>query len=474
MSAVFPLETAVVVPVGSILPERDATLALGGVDAAVANALELLERHPSTNAQTRDALHAVAAAAAAITLPAPASTNAPDAHRAALAAASPAHLTDDEFDDFATYDAYFGVSRAALDARDVAFGLLQTLALACTDAADAMLGRDELLALLRSVRAMFERIGSVDGAHDASASSLPLLPTDDAKRITMRWRLGHHLFAYCAMFARDALAAARAALPQRDAAAVASALALAGVHARAKASAMWYTSEFPIAFYLDSVRPTMENVPTHVGFSGSQNADFRTMQWERERAVEDLFETFGTDAAAWPSDALAALMTFNEMEIQAAELHVLVAASKVRLDRSLAQKALAHGGDERSAVAALREKVAAAERDVVERFTSSATRRLRACAVSDVPLEHPFGVTVDGQDLVIVRAHGAIWACAATCTHAGGDLAEGHLAGSEIVCPMHGGKFDPRTGAAVGAPARDALETYAVDIDGLDVYVELP
>lgn len=474
MSADLSLQTAVVVPIGSMLPPRDAALALGGVHAAIAAALDLLEHHPSTNARVHDALQAIAAAAAAVDLPAPTAAVSPDAQRAALTAASPAGLTGDELGDFATYDDYFGVARAALDARGVAFGLLRTLALASADAADAMLGRDELTALLRAVRAMLERIGSVDGTHDVSAAAAPPLPQDETERITMRWRLGHHLFAYCAAFARDALATARAALPQRDAAAVASALATAGIHVRAKASAMCYTSEFPIAFYLDDVRPTMEKAPTHVGFSGSQNADFRCMQWERERAVEDLFETFGSDAAAWPADAFAALMTFNEMEIQAAELHVLVAASKVRLDRSLAQKALVTGSDERSAVAALREKADAAQRDIVERFTSSATRRVRACGLDEVPLARPFGVTIDGQELVLVRAHGAIWACAGVCTHAGGELAEGHVAGNEIVCPLHGGKFDPRTGAAVGAPAKDPLETYAVDIDGSDIYVELP
>jgi nitrite reductase/ring-hydroxylating ferredoxin subunit len=391
------------------------------------------------------------------------------AERDAFVRAAPHHLSDDELDNFAIYDAYFQVERATLDAASFADALFETWSVALADIAQALLGRDEMEVLLRALRVMLARIGSVEPDATTGANGKPpILPEDEAERVMVRWRTGHHLFGLCAMHAREAFVDAAAA---SEPAAIAEALGRATTFARANAAAMWYTSEFPIDFYLNVVRPGMMQSGAHGGFSGTQNADHRRMLWAREQAVEALFVRFGTDAAAWPPDVYTALMNFNEMEIQAAEHHVLVAASKVRLDQSLAQKIV---GDRTSAVTVLREKVDAIASDIVERFSSEATRRVRACAVSDVPVEHPLGIRLEGVDIVLARAYGAIWACDGVCPHAGGELADGHMADNAIVCPMHGAKFDPRTGAVTRGPASDPLRTYTVVIDGTDVLVELP
>lgn len=70
-------------------------------------------------------------------------------------------------------------------------------------------------------------------------------------------------------------------------------------------------------------------------------------------------------------------------------------------------------------------------------------------------------MTLDGNDVVLCRAYGALWACAGVCTHAGGDLGDGAT-------------FDPRTGAVLRGPATEPIATYTVLIDGADVFVELP
>lgn len=466
--------TSVLLPVGSRLPACDAKLDFSRLDAELAHALDLLEHQLSTVRQVEDALLRLSGMTMQFAQ-AIAAGSAPNAERDTFADA-PHALDANTLDDFDVYDSYFRVSRAILDAPAFAAGLTQTLSLMLADAPTAMLGRDEFIALLRAMRAMLARIGSISGtqANGVTAPGAPDLPDAPGLRLTLRWRVGHHLFAYCAMHARAALENAAAALSPRDDAAVAEALLQAALFVRATAAAQWYTSEFPIAFYLDALRPTMEATPGHGGFSGTQNADYRRLQWTRERTIEALCATFGPDAAAWPAAIYTALMTLNEMEIQAAEHHVLVAASKVQLDRSLAQKALGASAGHESAVAMLREKVDAAASDIVERFSSQATRRLRACAVSDIPQEHPLAVRLDGIDIVLCHAYGAIWACAGVCPHAGGELGDGHMADNEIVCPLHGAKFDPRTGAVVRGPARDPIETYTVVIAGDDAFVELP
>ncbi|HUZ48761.1 MAG TPA: Rieske 2Fe-2S domain-containing protein [Candidatus Dormibacteraeota bacterium] len=477
---------AMMAPVGSVLPQRDASIDVGAASAAVRGVAELVESGVSTAPAMREAMTALGAALAGM-MDAPPLVMETAAARAvenaAFLAASPHPPSADDLDNYVIYDRYFGVQRtAAMSAQTFLAGMLAVWARAFPDCAQALIGRDEIGALLHACAAMLALRGNDATAaapqshlRTFAVSSDPFSGLDERGRGLLRWRTGHDLFALCSMHAREAYVAVQqtlAAKPADAADRIAQALTQAGTFVRGLAAAQWYASEFPIAFYLDVLRPTMIATGAHGGFSGTQNADHHRMQWERERAVEGLFSAYGADPAGWPQPVYSALMLMNEIEIQAAEHHVLVAASKVRLDQSLAQKAIA--GDRSSAVAVLREQVDAAATDITERFSSHATRRIRACGIGDVPAEHPLQLTLDGNDIVLCRAYGALWACAGVCTHAGGDLGDGHMADNAIVCPLHGAKFDPRTGAVLRGPAAEPLATYTVLIDGADVFVELP
>ena len=45
-----------------------------------------------------------------------------------------------------------------------------------------------------------------------------------------------------------------------------------------------------------------------------------------------------------------------------------------------------------------------------------------------------------------------------------GSLSEGFVEGTEIECPFHQGRFDVRTGAAMGAPVIVSLQTFPVQV----------
>ncbi|HLG73456.1 MAG TPA: non-heme iron oxygenase ferredoxin subunit [Chloroflexota bacterium] len=83
-------------------------------------------------------------------------------------------------------------------------------------------------------------------------------------------------------------------------------------------------------------------------------------------------------------------------------------------------------------------------------------------------------VTAGGEDVVLARAGGEFYAVSGVCTHAEGYLDEGTVSGCEIVCPLHSGKFDLRTGAATWGPPVDPLTTYQVLVEGEDVLVGPP
>jgi len=60
------------------------------------------------------------------------------------------------------------------------------------------------------------------------------------------------------------------------------------------------------------------------------------------------------------------------------------------------------------------------------------------------------------------------------CTHRGGPLCDGALAGNTVQCPWHGSQFDMRTGRVVAGPATEHIKTYAIDIRNGEVYVRDP
>jgi apoptosis-inducing factor 3 len=70
---------------------------------------------------------------------------------------------------------------------------------------------------------------------------------------------------------------------------------------------------------------------------------------------------------------------------------------------------------------------------------------------------------VDGEEAILVRAEGKLYALAALCTHYHAKLCDGLLTGTVLHCPMHHARFDVRSGEALSAPALDALSCWRVE-----------
>src|SRR4051794_35071712 len=83
-------------------------------------------------------------------------------------------------------------------------------------------------------------------------------------------------------------------------------------------------------------------------------------------------------------------------------------------------------------------------------------------------------VSAGGAEIVVARVGDDFWAFEAICTHAFGMLDEGELVGHEVVCPIHEGRFDIRTGRATHPPAIKPLVTYDVRVEGDDILVGPP
>jgi len=83
-------------------------------------------------------------------------------------------------------------------------------------------------------------------------------------------------------------------------------------------------------------------------------------------------------------------------------------------------------------------------------------------------------VEIEGAKIAIYRVDGELFATDNICSHAFAVLTDGWLDGDEIECPLHGGRFNVRTGKALTSPVECDIRTFPVrDVDGA-VQVLLP
>jgi apoptosis-inducing factor 3 len=82
-------------------------------------------------------------------------------------------------------------------------------------------------------------------------------------------------------------------------------------------------------------------------------------------------------------------------------------------------------------------------------------------------------VTVESGDveIAVARVDGSYFAFDALCPHAYGYLADGSLEGFVVSCPLHRGLFDVRTGEVLGGEPQEQIATYAVRVEGSEVFV---
>jgi NAD(P)H-dependent nitrite reductase large subunit/NAD(P)H-dependent nitrite reductase small subunit len=104
---------------------------------------------------------------------------------------------------------------------------------------------------------------------------------------------------------------------------------------------------------------------------------------------------------------------------------------------------------------------------------------VRLASVHDVPADGGIAVRYGDAQIAIFRAARGEWyATQNECPHAhemvlGRSIVGDDHGAPKIACPLHKRTFDLRSGACLSADAPDIL-TFAVRVDGDDVYVELP
>ena len=91
--------------------------------------------------------------------------------------------------------------------------------------------------------------------------------------------------------------------------------------------------------------------------------------------------------------------------------------------------------------------------------------------LADIPMLEGRSVTVDGRRIAVFRLPDGVAALDAACPHAHGPLSDGIVADECVTCPLHGRRFDLRSGRALNGDEHVAVHD-AFERDG-DVWVRL-
>ncbi len=90
----------------------------------------------------------------------------------------------------------------------------------------------------------------------------------------------------------------------------------------------------------------------------------------------------------------------------------------------------------------------------------------------DLPAGSAKAVEVNGKQIALFNVDNEYYAIDDTCTHAGGSLSEGDVAGTTVTCPFHGAEFNISNGEVLGEPAEEAVKSYKVHIEGESISIE--
>ncbi len=75
--------------------------------------------------------------------------------------------------------------------------------------------------------------------------------------------------------------------------------------------------------------------------------------------------------------------------------------------------------------------------------------------------------------IAVYRAKGKFYATQDLCTHEHAYLSDGVVVDCVVECPFHQGRFDVRSGEAMGAPVIVPLKTYPVKVVDGRIYVKV-
>jgi nitrite reductase/ring-hydroxylating ferredoxin subunit len=98
---------------------------------------------------------------------------------------------------------------------------------------------------------------------------------------------------------------------------------------------------------------------------------------------------------------------------------------------------------------------------------------VKLCKVSEIPERKGIRFEIEDHDIAVFKIDGEIFVISNVCPHNHTSLMfNGHLVGHSISCPVHGWKFDLRTGKTLSNNSN--IKTYETKIIDEYLFVNLP
>jgi 3-phenylpropionate/trans-cinnamate dioxygenase ferredoxin subunit len=98
---------------------------------------------------------------------------------------------------------------------------------------------------------------------------------------------------------------------------------------------------------------------------------------------------------------------------------------------------------------------------------------VRVAKTGEIPAGSGIYVDVDGIPIAIFHVDDNYYATSDVCTHEETSLSEGELEGEIVECPLHGARFNVRTGEVKALPAVVRLQTYPLRVVNDAIEVEI-
>ena len=100
--------------------------------------------------------------------------------------------------------------------------------------------------------------------------------------------------------------------------------------------------------------------------------------------------------------------------------------------------------------------------------------RHRIAPIDDVPHGASKAFEVAGKSVLVCRTASGVFAIENMCSHARAALEGGRVKGAHIFCPLHGVRFDLRSGEPSGTLTKKPITVYPSVVEDGDVYADLP
>ncbi|WP_206046952.1 Rieske (2Fe-2S) protein [Mangrovimicrobium sediminis] len=95
----------------------------------------------------------------------------------------------------------------------------------------------------------------------------------------------------------------------------------------------------------------------------------------------------------------------------------------------------------------------------------------RFCPLADVPVGGKKAAKINDTWVMVCNTNDGLFAVSAICSHQDKPLFNGRVRNCKVTCPVHGARFDLKTGEPLDLPATKPIATYEVRV--VDDWVEV-